>query len=260
MDTSGQAAETMVKYSLEGMEYTLKIAGSGAERLAAILMAAAKDQQKTKGRTTMKALLKSEKELTVFTIPDDRLRDFAKEAKRYGVLFCVVKEKKPRPDALSDILVKAEDAAKINRIIERLGLGQVDILENAPEVVELTADEQAAQNAEEILAQIIQEPEKEGKRENPPAALAEILPQSEPSFVPSVEDFNFSFENDTEIGILHLDESVFPNEPEQRPSVRAALAQIRQEQFVSGLIGQNTLSVDQQLDEILGKDSEGVSR
>ena len=254
MDTSGQAAETMVKYSLEGMEYTLKIAGAGATRLAAILMAAARDQQKTKGKTTMKALLKSEKELTVFTVPDDRLRDFAKEAKRYGVLFCVVKEKKPRPDALSDILVKAEDAAKINRIIERLGLGKVDILENAPKVVELTADEQAAQNAEEILDQIIQEPEKEGKRENPPAALAEILPQSVPSFVPSVEDFNFSFEEDTEIGIIHLDESVFPAEQSQRSSVRAALAQIKQEQSVAREMVRDTVAVEQQLEEIIGKE------
>lgn len=254
MDTSGQAAETMVKYSLEGMEYTLKIAGSGAERLAAILMAAARDQQKTKGKTTMKALLKSEKELTVFTIPDDRLRDFAKEAKRYGVLFCVVKEKKPRPDALSDILVKAEDAAKINRIIERLGLGKVDILENAPEVVELTADEQAAQNAEEILDQIIQKPEKDGKTENPPTAQTEIIPRSGPSFAPSVEDFNFSFEDNTEIGIIHLDESVFPAEPERRPSVRAALAQIKQEQSVAREMVRDTVAVEQQLEEIIGKE------
>ena len=256
MDTSGQAAETMVKYSLEGMEFTLKIAGSGAERLAAILMAAARDQQKTKGKTTMKALLKSEKELTVFTIPDDRLRDFAKEAKRYGVLFCVVKEKKPRPDALSDILVKAEDAAKINRIIERLGLGQVDILENAPEVVELTADQQAAQHAEELMDQIIKEPEsdKEGQAKNPPTAQTEIIPRSGPSFAPSVGDFDFTFMEDTEIDILHLDESVFPVEPEHRPSVRAALAQIKQEQSAARDMVRDTLTVEQQLEEIIGEE------
>ena len=34
MDTSGQAAEQVVRYSLEGMEYTLKLAGKGTERLA----------------------------------------------------------------------------------------------------------------------------------------------------------------------------------------------------------------------------------
>ena len=256
MDTSGQAAETMVKYSLEGMEYSLKIAGAGAERLAAILMAAAKDQQKTKGKTTMKALLKSEKELTVFTISDERLKDFAREAKRYGVLFCVVKEKKPRPDALSDILVKAEDATKINRIIERLGLGKVDILEDAPEVVELTADQQAAQHAEELMDQIIKEPEpdREGHAQNPPTAQAEIIPQSELSFAPSVGDFDFTFMEDTEIGVLHLDESIFPMDLEQRPSVRAALAQIKQEQSAAKEMVRDTLTVEQQLEEIIGKE------
>ena len=83
MDTSGQVAEQMVKFSIEGMGYSLKVVGSGAERLAAILMAAAKDQQKTKGKTTLNALLKSGKELTVFTIPDDQLKAFAKEAKKF---------------------------------------------------------------------------------------------------------------------------------------------------------------------------------
>ena len=37
MDTSGQAAEQIVRYSIEGMEYTLKLAGKGAEHLAAML-------------------------------------------------------------------------------------------------------------------------------------------------------------------------------------------------------------------------------
>ena len=78
MDTSGQAAEAIVKYSIEGMEYTLKVAGRGAERLAAALLALSRSQQKTKGKTTLNALLKSQKELKVFTIPEKRLKDFAR--------------------------------------------------------------------------------------------------------------------------------------------------------------------------------------
>ncbi len=252
MDTSGQAAETMVKYSLEGMEFTLKIAGSGAERLAAILMAAARDQQKTKGKTTMKALLKSEKALTVFTIPDDRLRDFAKEAKRYGVLFCVVKEKKPRPDALSDILVKVEDAAKINRIIERLGIGRVDILEAAPEVVELTPEQQAVQAAEEMYAQIVVEPtaDKENRETNPQMAQAEIASPYEPSSVPSVLEYDslpFSMGPESKPAA----ESIVPLDPEQRPSVRATLAKIKQGMTEINILEQGDYSLDQKLTKIL---------
>ena len=105
MDTSGQAAEAIVKYSIEGMEYTLKVAGRGAERLAAALLALSRSQQKTKGKTTLNALLKSQKELKVFTIPEKRLKDFARESKRYGVLYCVLKEKPSSQNGLCDILI-----------------------------------------------------------------------------------------------------------------------------------------------------------
>ena len=255
MDTSGQVAEQMVKYSMEGIEYSLKVVGAGAERLAAILMAAAKDQQKTKGKTTLSALLKSGKELTVFTIPDDRLKDFAKEAKRYGVLYCVIKEKKPRPDALSDILVRAEDAAKINRIIERLEIGKVDILKAAPEVVELTPDQQAAQAAEEVLAQIIKEPasEKESRGINPPNAQTENFPPFGPSSVPSAgASINYSeslmsISRDSE----SLAENALPLKPEQKPSVRATLTKIRQGLAETNMLEQSDFALDQQLSKIL---------
>lgn len=105
------------------MEYTLKLAGKGAEHLAAMLMALNRAEQKTRGHTTLRALLKSGKELTVFSIPTDRLKEFAQEAKRYGVLYCALKDK--APSAVTDILVRAEDAAKLSRIVERLGLGTV---------------------------------------------------------------------------------------------------------------------------------------
>ena len=55
MDTSGQAAEQIVRYSMEGMEYTLRVAGKGTERLAAALLALSQSQQKTKGKTTLHA-------------------------------------------------------------------------------------------------------------------------------------------------------------------------------------------------------------
>ena len=263
MTASGDAAEQVVRMSLEGVEVAAKISGTGAKNIALLLAAVLKEEQKTKGKARLSSMLKSGKELKVFSVRQQDLKKFSQEAKRYGVLFCVVKEKKPRPDALSDILVKAEDAAKINRIIERLGLGQVDILNNAPQVVELSADEQAAQHADEILDQIIKEPapDREEDGENPLPAQTELSPQSEPSFAPSVADFDFSFPDDaTEIGVIHLDESVIPMEPEQRSSVRAALAQIRQQQYSAGVIAQRDLTVDQQLEAILGNSSTGITR
>ena len=155
MDTSGQAAEQIVRYSIEGMEYTLKLAGKGAEHLAAMLMALNRAEQKTRGHTTLRALLKSGKELTVFSIPPDRLKEFAQEAKRYGVLYCALKDK--TPSAITDILVRAEDAAKLSRIVERLGLGTVS--QTAQAEVEPIGKEIA--DSESLLEQILTPPEKE---------------------------------------------------------------------------------------------------
>ena len=57
---------------------------------------------------------------------------FCREAQRYGVLYCVVKDKDLAAGA-ADILVRAEDASKVNRIIERFGLSSVTAADIEPE-------------------------------------------------------------------------------------------------------------------------------
>ena len=55
------------------------------------------------------------------------LKKFAREAKRYGVLYCVLKDKGDRSGSgAADIIARAEDAAKIQRIVDRFGLSKVD--------------------------------------------------------------------------------------------------------------------------------------
>ena len=71
-------------------------------------------------------MLKSGKELKVFAVRDGELRKFCEEAKKYGVLYCVLKDNNAA-DGLTDIMVRAEDAGKINRIFERFGLATVDM-------------------------------------------------------------------------------------------------------------------------------------
>ena len=71
-------------------------------------------------------MLRSGKELKVFTVKQSDLKIFAKEAKRYGVLYCALKGIRKNPDGLVDVMVRAEDASKINRIVERFELAAVD--------------------------------------------------------------------------------------------------------------------------------------
>ena len=86
MYNSGDAAEQVVRISLEGTEVALKLTGSAAKNIAAMLYAVWKnrDKNKTKGHQRLSAMLKSGKELKVFTVSEEHLKQFATEAKRYG--------------------------------------------------------------------------------------------------------------------------------------------------------------------------------
>lgn len=126
MNYSGDAAEQVVRMSLNGVEVAAKISGKAAERLAVLLYAVLRDQKKTRGKTRLTNMLRSGKELKVFAVKDSELQKFCEEAKKYGVLYCVLKDRNAE-DGLTDIMVRAEDASKINRIFERFNLATIDM-------------------------------------------------------------------------------------------------------------------------------------
>jgi hypothetical protein len=109
----------------KGIEVLAKISGEGAKNLATYLYAVLKDQKKTRGKTRLEGLLRSGKELKVFAVKNEDLKKFTQEAKRYGVLYCALRDKNDT-DGMCDIMVRAEDASKINRIVERFKLATVD--------------------------------------------------------------------------------------------------------------------------------------
>ena len=127
MNTSGDAAEQVVRLSLEGVEVAAKITGSAAKEVSALLIAALKnrDRNKVKGRQRLTAMLRSGKELTIFTVKNQDMARFVADAKRYGVVYCVLREAKDNPQGISEIMVRAEDAAKINRIVENIKIATV---------------------------------------------------------------------------------------------------------------------------------------
>lgn len=127
MNTSSDAAEQIVRLSLEGFEVAAKITGSGAKNIGVLLYALLKDKNKTSGKTKLTNMLKSGKELKVFSVKSDEFKKFTEEAKRYGVLYSALINKKMNShDGVIDIMVRAEDASKINRIVERFKLSSYE--------------------------------------------------------------------------------------------------------------------------------------
>ena len=127
MNTGGEAAEQIVRMSLEGFEVAAKITGAGAKNIAILLYSILKEEQKTKGKARLTNMLRSGKELKVFTVKSSDLKKFTQEAKKYGVLYCVLADRGNKdPNAEVDVIARAEDASKINRIVERFNLASVD--------------------------------------------------------------------------------------------------------------------------------------
>ncbi|MPY19889.1 DUF3801 domain-containing protein [Paenibacillus glucanolyticus] len=148
MNTETEAANQVVNMSLRSIEVMAKISGEGAKHLAVYLFATLQGQKRTKGSIRLESLLRSGKELKVFAVRNEDLATFCREAKRYGVLYCALRDKK-NIDGLCDVMVRAEDASKINRIVERFKLATVDTASIKSEIEQSRAAEQPETPAEE---------------------------------------------------------------------------------------------------------------
>lgn len=154
MTTGGDAAEQMVRLSLEGVEVAARLTGSAAKSVAVMLAAAMRQETKTKGKARLDSMIRSGKELKVFSIPEKDLKKFMAEAKRYGVLYCVLANKHPKGASVPvDVIARAEDAAKIQRIFERFSLGAVEQAHVVPEAVPTKAERENGHPSEQSSEQ-----------------------------------------------------------------------------------------------------------
>ena len=192
MNTGGEAAEQIVRMSLEGFEVAAKITGAGAKNIAILLYSILKEEKKTKGKARLTSMLRSGKELKVFTVKNADLAKFTQEAKKYGVLYCVLADRKNKdPNAEVDVIARAEDASKISRIVERFNLASVDTASIVTEA-EKSRDTKDGQPEPEIGVQekaekdklldaLMGKPvQKEENAPNPSVAKTEKSPLSEP--------------------------------------------------------------------------------
>ena len=117
---TADSAEEIVKIYLEGVEMSLRVTGTAAKNIAMMLIAMSKEKQATRGKTRLTNMLKTNKPLKIFTISADELKKFSQEAKKYGILYCALANKNnSKIDGMVDIMIKEEDAGKMNRIAER---------------------------------------------------------------------------------------------------------------------------------------------
>lgn len=133
-EVAGTAVNSLLKISIEGAEFMVKISGKLAKHSAAMLMAAL-SKPKTKGQVRLKQMIKEGKPISIFTIKSEDLNRFSAEAKKYGVMFNIVKGKD-----ICDIMVTTDQAQQLKRVLTNLKIGTVQ-----------EADESQYQKSEENI-------------------------------------------------------------------------------------------------------------
>ena len=191
MNTSGDAAEQVVRLSVEGFEVAAKLTGSAAKNIAVLLIAALKEEGKTKGKARLTNMIRSGKELKVFSIPQRDLKKFTEHAKKYGVLYTVLRNKFSKDgDAPVDIIARADDASKIQRIVDRFEIGKVDKAQIVADAQKNVADRESRANevpeksvGERMVEEAMEMPlHKDGNQHsNPTAAKTDKNPPSRQS-------------------------------------------------------------------------------
>lgn len=228
MSSSGEAAEQVMRITMDGVQMLIKLSGDSAERLQRMITLALKDSKTTsKGKASLKKMLKSNSPVRVFELNDRDLKKFCEAAKKYGVMYHVLKDKNSKSEKC-DIMVREEDAAKVNRIFERFSLGA----NNKALVRNALADAKKSQKEVPMRTQ-------PGK--TPDDKFVEMLfnnpPQKEKSFIdnPSVAKTEKSRPSEPTFGernnrISPTERELTNSKAEARPSVRARLKEIKAEQ------------------------------
>ena len=119
MDTSGEAADLVVKESIQLTEASIKLLAAGSKNLAAFLYTLAKDNKKLVGKTSMNRLLREGKELKSFCIKEEDFAEFRKYA-RPNVLFAAVQDTKAN-DGLVALVTNTDFVPQVHLFMQRPG-------------------------------------------------------------------------------------------------------------------------------------------
>ncbi len=244
MNLGGEAADQVVRYSLEGLDHGLRLSGTMAKNLAVFFAAVLKSNQKSYGKICMARMLRENRPLKFFTVPSNRLHEFAKEGKKRGLPYVIIRDRK-NPEQC-ELMVFADDAAKVNRVMDKMNL---DFLKSENGLAVQEVGGSAPELHPEGDAQKLAGLEQAGQAV-PSKSETVGLPEGEVQFELSgrEEDFNFGglagdMENFTQAqGERSLsvpssrsrDISSAPEKGSEKPSVRKELEQIKKEKQEAG--------------------------
>lgn len=125
MNTSGDAADQVIRMMLNGTEVLVRLSGNGAMHTALLVNSLLRQNNQTRGAQRLSNMIRSGKQVKVYTFQMEDLPQFKDVAKQYGILYTILKAK-DQTDGVFDVFVRAEDESKISRIVECFHFAQVN--------------------------------------------------------------------------------------------------------------------------------------
>ena len=120
MDVSAEAADVVVRESLQATEAAAKLTLEGVKNVAALLLAIAKQDMKVVGETTAKRLARDSSPAVVIPIKAEDKAKFQKLAKEFGVLYFIA-QKKGNDSGILNVVSNQNYAAQLNAVMEQMG-------------------------------------------------------------------------------------------------------------------------------------------
>lgn len=129
----------MAREALQFSEVAIKLTALGFKNSLALALAYAKENPKVRGKTSLDRLLRENKELKVIPIKTEDVSQFQRVRQAIRRTLCCYKDKSAQGEKV-DIMFKAEDVSKLNRIYEQMGYnipkaqGQTDRKKRPPAI------------------------------------------------------------------------------------------------------------------------------
>ena len=120
MDVSAEAADVVVRESLQATEAAAKLTLEGMKNVAALLLAIAKQDMKVVGETSAERLARDPAPAVVIPIKAEDKAKFQKLAKEFGVLYFFA-QKKGNDNGMLNVVSNENYAALLNAIMQQLG-------------------------------------------------------------------------------------------------------------------------------------------
>lgn len=134
MGSAGDAAEQVVRISLSGTEYLIRIAGRGVENIGKLIMTAIAGKQKTQGADRLKNMLESGTKLSVYSFKNEDFKKIRKGCREYGIRCEAVKLPKKISDSF-DVFVNYVDTVRFERMVSRFNIEYQEVEPSYPESV-----------------------------------------------------------------------------------------------------------------------------